>query len=195
MVRARWAGCAVAVGVWLGASLPLTYAHVTVSPAESSPGLVQRYGLLVPTEKAIPTIRVEVQFPPALRVTEIESVPGWRSTTQRDRAGRVVGAVWEGGLVPPGHFFELGVLGRNPETSGELPWKLIQTYQDGSEIHWIGQPSAEYPAAVTLVRQPNPSIGGAAILAGATLIVALVATTIALLAWRRAARRDGRPDE
>ena len=187
-MRPGWAASAVALAVWLGGALSRVDAHVVVFPAEGPPSVVQRYALLIPTEKASPTTRVEIQFPDRLRVSEIEVVSGWRSTAQRDREGRIVGASWEGGQVPPGHFFAVGVLARNPDAPGEMAWKLIQTYQDGSEIHWIGPPSAEFPAAVTAIRRSGDTAGLTSILAGAALIGALVAVALALLAWRRAAR-------
>jgi len=187
-VRSGWAASALAVAIGLGGALSRVEAHVFVFPAEGPPAVVQRYALLIPTEKAIPTTRIEIQFPAGLRVSEIEAVSGWRSTVQRDREGRIVGAIWEGGLLPSGHFLAIGLLARNPDAPGEMAWKLIQTHQDGSEIHWIGPPSAEFPAAVTAVRRSGDAPGLTAILAGAALIGALLAVAVALLAWRRAAR-------
>ena len=187
-MRPAWTASAVALAVWLGVALSRVDAHVAVFPTEGAPAVVQRYALLIPTEKASPTTRVEIQFPDGLRVTEIEAVSGWRSTAQRDREGRIVGASWEGGQVPPGHFLAVGVLARNPDTPGEMAWKLIQTHQDGSEIHWIGPSSAEFPAAVTAIHRPGDGRGLTSILAGAALIGALLAVVVVLLAWRRAAR-------
>ncbi len=187
-MHSGWAASAVAVAVWLGGALSTSEAHVFVFPAEAPPAVVQRYALVIPTERAVPTTRIEIQFPDGLRISEIEAVSGWRSSVQRDREGRIVGAIWEGGLLPPGHFLAVSILARNPEAPGEIAWKLIQTHQDGSEIHWIGPPSAEFPAAVIAIRRSGDVRGFAAILAGAALIGALVAAAVALLAWRRAAR-------
>ena len=187
-MRSGWAASAVAAAIWLGGALSRVEAHVFVFPAEGAPAVVQRYALLIPTEKAIPTTRIEIKFPDGLRVSEIEVVSGWRSTVQRDREGRIVGAIWEGGVLPPGHFVAVGLLARNPDAPGEMAWKLIQTHQDGSEIHWIGPPSAEFPAAVTAIRRPGDQLGPTAMLAGAALIGALLAVALALSAWRRAAR-------
>ncbi len=111
--------------VVVGTTAPLASAHVTVVPEESRPGAAERYSVRVPSEKSIPTARVEVQFPEGLQVTELEAVPGWRITIQRDRDGRTLG-VWQGGAIPPGQFVEFGVLARNPAAPGELAWKTIQ---------------------------------------------------------------------
>lgn len=112
---------------------------------------MQRYCIRVPSEKSIPTMRLELQFPEALEVTAIEPPPGWRAHAQKDRAGRISGALWEGGEIAPRHSLHFGVLARNPDREMTLRWKAIQTYQDGSEVHWVGPARAQFPAAVTRI--------------------------------------------
>jgi uncharacterized protein YcnI len=131
---------------------PASLAHVTVAPLEASSGAVQRYCIRVPSEKSIPTTALEVQFPEALEVTDTDVPPGWRVTAVKNRQGRIASALWEGGRIAPKQFVGFGVLARNPAVETELAWKAIQTYQDGSEVHWIGPPRAQFPAAVTRVR-------------------------------------------
>jgi uncharacterized protein YcnI len=127
-------------------------AHVTVTPAEAPAAALQRYCIRVPSEKSIPTTAVEVQFPGAIEVTETDAPAGWRVAAVKDRQGRIVSATWQGGSIAPRQYLEFGVLARNPATPAELTWKAIQTYQDGSEVHWIGPPRAQFSAAVTRVR-------------------------------------------
>jgi uncharacterized protein YcnI len=127
-------------------------AHITVTPAEAPPATEQRYCIRVPSEKSIPTTALEIQFPDGLEITETDAPPGWRVTAAKGRHGRIIGATWQGGSIPPRQFLEFGVLARNPAAAAELTWKAIQTYQDGSEVHWIGPPRAQFPAAVTRVR-------------------------------------------
>jgi uncharacterized protein YcnI len=127
-------------------------AHVTVVPAEAPAGAVQRYCIRVPSEKSVPTVALEVQFPDNLEVTAIEAPPGWRGTAHNGRSGRIVSASWEGGSISPKRYLEFGVLARNPAAPTTLSWKAIQTYQDKSEVHWIGPPRAQFPAALTRVR-------------------------------------------
>jgi uncharacterized protein YcnI len=127
-------------------------AHVTVAPAEAPAGIVQRYCIRVPSEKSIPTVGLEVQFPDNLEVTAIEVPPGWRGTAHKDHSGRIVSASWGGGNILPKQYLEFGVLARNPAEQTTLAWKAIQTYQDASEVHWIGPPRAQFPAALTRVR-------------------------------------------
>lgn len=183
---------ALNAGLVLTLSGSLAFAHVDVVPEESLSGTTVRYGIRVPSEKDSPTIRVEVQFPNGLRVGELEAVPGWRVSAQKDAGGGVVGAIWEGGNIPPGQFVEFGVLARNPDGPTELAWKVIQTYQDGSEVQWIGPPGAQFEAAVTRVHSPGAGIGTAEILAGVSLLISVAAAVAAGLAWRRAVRAQRR---
>ena len=133
-------------------TMPLAFAHVTVMPKEAPPGTTQRYCLRVPSEKAIPTIGVEAEFPMKLEVTAVEAPTGWSGTTRKDRQGRIVSATFEGGSIPPGHALEFGVIARNPDAATTLVWKAIQKYKDASEVHWIGGAQAQFPAATTQVR-------------------------------------------
>ena len=128
------------------------WGHITVSPAEAPAGALQRYCIRVPSEKSIPTTAVEVQFPAALEVTQAEAPAGWRVESVKDRQGRLVSATWRGASIAPHQFAEFGVVARNPAARSELSWKAIQTYEDGSEVHWIGPPRAQFPAAITRVR-------------------------------------------
>jgi len=165
-------------------------AHVNVSPVETAPGAFQRYSIVVPAEKPIPATRVEVQFPDALRVKEVEARAGWRASATRKPKGDIASAVWEGGSIPFGQFAEFGVIARNPDSETNLSWKTIQTYQDGSEVHWVGALGAQFPAAVTQVRAPAASSGpGERVLLWAALLLAFAALLVAGLAWRRAAKR------
>jgi uncharacterized protein YcnI len=164
-------------------------AHVTVSPVEAPPGAFQRYTLVVPGEKSLATTRLEVEFPQGLRVRETEALTGWRTTVRKDAKGDIVSAVWEGGSIPSGQFAEFGAIARNPDAEAELSWKAIQTYQDGSEVQWNGPPSAQFPAAVTMVRAPAASSGpGERVLSWTALILALLALVVAGFAWRRATK-------
>lgn len=156
-----------------------------MAPADGFAGAVQHYDVLVPGEKAAPTTRVEIQFPAGLRVTEIESVPGWRALMQRDASGRIVGAVWDGAAIAQGRFVRFGVLARNPDAPADLAWHVIQTYGDGSETHWTGAAGAEFPAAVTRVRRRGARVDAFTMVAALALLVAVAAAATAVRAWRR----------
>jgi uncharacterized protein YcnI len=134
-------------------AIPPVWAHVTVNPREAAAGALQRYCMRVPSERSLPTIGLEAEFPAGLEVDTVEAPPGWQARAHKGRQGRVVGASWEGGSIPPGNALEFGVMARNPAESASLVWKAIQKYQDGSEVHWVGPAQAQFPAPTTEVRQ------------------------------------------
>jgi len=144
---------------------------------------MERYGIRVPTEKPIPTVRVEVQFPSGLRVLDLEVAPGWHTSVQTESGGRLVGAVWDGGSIPSGQFAEFGLRAQNPDREVELRWTVIQTYADGTEVQWVGLANAEFPAATTRVRSGDLPASVDPIAAAAAL-VAVAALIVAGLAWR-----------
>src|SRR5262245_32394993 len=74
--------------------------HVIVDPEESLPGATQLYTIAVPSEKQTDTVKVEVQFPRALIVLQLQSPSGWSVTPEKDGSGRISGAIWEGGRAP-----------------------------------------------------------------------------------------------
>ncbi len=136
-------------------AVPPASAHVTVTPSEAAPAASQRYCIRVPSERSVPTIGLEAEFPLSLEVRAVEAPPGWRATEHKDRHGRIVSASWDGGSIAPGHALEFGVIARNPATPAPLVWKAIQKYHGGSEVHWIGPAQAQFPAATTYVRPPR----------------------------------------
>jgi uncharacterized protein YcnI len=157
-------------------------AHIEVVPSESIAGETQRYGIRVPTEKPVPTVRVEVQFPPGLRVLDFEASPGWQVTFQTDAAGRPVDAVWEGGSIAPNQFAEFGLRAQNPDIDAELRWSVIQTYQDGTEVQWVGPPTANFPVASTRIRR-RAVLGWSEALGAIAIVLSLVATGLSARAW------------
>ena len=74
------------------------FAHVTVQPKQSMPGATEKYVLRVPTEKFVPTVRVDVEFPANLNVTGFEPKAGWKIEEKKDSAGRLVGVTLNGSL-------------------------------------------------------------------------------------------------
>lgn len=171
---------------FVAGAIGLAEGHVLVIPEEARAGVVQRYGILIPSEKPVPTVRIEVQFPEGLEVTELEAVAGWRISSQRIR-DRAISTVWEGGSIPPGQYAEFGLLAISPDKSTILTWKVIQTYQDGSETHWIGPPGAAFPGPTTRIRRSS-GLWNVELSAGGAMIMALAAVVLAALAWRRAAK-------
>lgn len=130
---------------------PMTLdAHAVVQPAEAPPGAYQRYVLRVPTEREVPTTRVEIRFPAAVTVVSFADVPGWTLEVMTDSAGKIVGAAWTGTL-PPQRFVEFPFVAVNPREDVTIAWPVTQTYAGGEVVEWAGPEDSETPASVTLV--------------------------------------------
>jgi uncharacterized protein YcnI len=133
--------------VVLTVSAGIAFGHVTVQPKRSAPGKTEKYTMKVPTEKFVPTVRIEVEFPAALVVSSFEPKPGWSIEEKKDASGKLVGAILTGS-IPPGESSEFNFAGRNPREEGSLSWKVIQIYQDGSKSEWTGAAGSRTPAPV-----------------------------------------------
>lgn len=159
--------------------LPVTVrAHAVVQPAEAPPGAYQRYLLRVPTEREVPTTRVEIRFPAAVTVVSFADVPGWELEIVTDSAGRIVGAVWTGTL-PPHRFVEFPFVAVNPREDMTIAWPVTQTYAGGEVVEWAGPEDSETPASVTRVAMDD-GWPASAWIASAALLLAILALGIAL---------------
>ena len=125
-------------------------AHIQMSPSEAAPGDPVRFELLVPGEKEAQTTEVALQIPKGVLPFSWEDTPGWKRTTENASDGSVGVVRWRGRLAADG-FVRFSFLAATPEQQGQLTWKAVQRYSDGSEAAWIGPPDSENPAAVTEV--------------------------------------------
>lgn len=144
--------CALAAAVLLPAG---AFAHVTVTPKQSTPGAWEKYEIRVPNEKQVATTGLEVRFPAGLRIVSFEDKPGWTIEPLRNAQGAIVGARWSGQL-PPERFVEFGVVAVNPKAGGELLWSAAQTYADGTVADWSGAAGSPKPAPRVSLRPAKP---------------------------------------
>ncbi len=149
-------------------------AHVEVLPAEVAQGESVQFTVRVPTERQIPTTRVQVDFPQQVTVYSFaDPPPGWTVTPLRAPDGRFRGVVYAGGEIGVDRYVDFQVLG-TPFESGTATWKARQTYADGKVKPWTGPPekegeeapesgpTARGPAAVVTVLEPGQASTGAA---------------------------------
>src|SRR5262245_19606212 len=122
----------------LGLTVMSAWAHVGILPRESTVGVIQKYTMRVPTEKDVPTVRIEAEFPTEVEVTSIEAKEGWKIDLKKDASGKIIGAIWSESLIAPRGIGQFGFEARNPSQETRLVWKVIQFYQDGSKSEWIG---------------------------------------------------------
>ena len=141
---------AVCTGVMF--TIGTAFAHVSVRPREAVVGASQKYTMRVPTEKAIPTVRIEIEFPAQIEVTTVDEAAGWKIEVKKDASGKVLSAVWSGSSIAPKQAAEFTFVGRNPREETKLVWKVVQIYEDGSRSEWTGAQGTRTPASVTTVK-------------------------------------------
>lgn len=130
-------------------------AHVVVYPKETTQGTYEKFTVRVPSEKDIPTVKVEVKFPlDAVTISRFEPKPGWNYTVAKDANGKITGVTWSatGDGLSSTEFGEFNMQGKVADTATQISWKAYQTYQDGSVVEWVGAEGSDKPASVTAVK-------------------------------------------
>ena len=133
------------------------FAHVGVRPKESPTGAKQQYTMRVPTEKAIPTVRIELEVPAGLEISAVDDVPGWKVEMKKDAAGKIVGVVWSGSSIAPHQAGQFPFTAQNPREETTLAWKVVQVYEDGTRSEWTGPQGGRTPASVTMIKAGSPT--------------------------------------
>jgi uncharacterized protein YcnI len=142
---------------WLGAFLVLAMlptgvqAHVIVTPDQSTAGGWERYTVLVPTEKASPTVRVQVRLPMGVNVIAVEAKAGWEGQYDPLPVG-AARVEWKGGRIPEGQFVAFEFLAWNPPAPRALEWQATQWYEDGTNDRWGGAGDAEHHGSTTTLK-------------------------------------------
>lgn len=139
-------------------------AHVSIHPNEVPTGSFATLGIRVPNEmEKANTVKLAVQVPPGFLDISTEYMPGWTSKVLTSKLAKPVQTddgevteqvreiVWTGdgkqGVIPPGQFLDFPISTEIPGRAGqELTFKVLQYYDDGEVIRWIGSPASETPA-------------------------------------------------
>ncbi len=184
----------------LGVAAP-AQAHVDVLPFTATAGTATELTVRVPTERDLPTTRVEVDVPDEVTVYSVAEPPGdWRVTPITGADGRIARVVWSGGTIPPGRYQDFTMLG-TPFTPGEAAWASRQTYADGQVKPWTGPreddeegraesgPTAPGPASFMTIAEEGTATEGAVVVSGdsddgsgAAIWLGVIAIGIAALA-------------
>jgi uncharacterized protein YcnI len=145
-VRALLVAALVAAGAFPAAA----QAHIQVTPSTVAPGDAAKFTVLVPGERDSETVKVELQMPKGLLPFSYADPAGWKRSLVKAGDGSVERVVWTGS-APSDGFTEFSFLAGTPDKPGELEFKALQTYADGTVVRWIGGPSSDNPAAVVKV--------------------------------------------
>ncbi|MGH2979629.1 MAG: DUF1775 domain-containing protein [Solirubrobacterales bacterium] len=129
-------------------ALPATSAsaHVEIKPKRAAAGSETRLTFEVPNERpAAATTRITIQLPAGVAAGAARRSGGWRVRA----SGRRVTLIAPRGRELRGEErgrFPLGLrLPLRPRTS--LTFKVLQTYDTGEVVRWIGPPGTSEPAA------------------------------------------------
>ncbi|KEQ22660.1 YcnI family copper-binding membrane protein [Paenibacillus tyrfis] len=137
-------------------------AHVTVLPKETTQGSYEKFAVRVPTEKDIPTVKVEVKFPlDSVSISRFEPKPGWKYELTKDANNKITGVIWTatGEGLGATEFGEFYMQGKVADTATAITWKAYQTYKDGSVVEWVGADGSDKPASVTKVNAKPAGAG------------------------------------
>ena len=197
-------------------------AHVTVqATGEAVPGGFTKLTFRTPTERDVPTTKLEVAFPADTPIpfVSVKPRPGWTyrvtkaaPATPLEAFGEpvtevVTRIVWTatGEGIKPGEFDEFEVsAGPLPDTD-RLVFKALQTYRGGEVVRWIEEPvpggeEPEHPAPVLRLAAPaataSPAVSPVAASDDGTdglTVAALAGSGVALLLALAALTRSGRP--
>jgi uncharacterized protein YcnI len=122
---------------------------MAVLPDQSEAGGWQRYTILVPTEKASPTVRVSVKLPAGMEVIAVESKPGWQGSHNPFPIGSAQ-VEWKGGRIPENEFVSFEFLAWNPPAARVIQWEATQWYEDGTSDKWGAPGDSDHASKTTL---------------------------------------------
>jgi uncharacterized protein YcnI len=121
-------------------------AHISVSPGQAVLRESTEFTVTVPAEGGLTTNRVTVFFPSQVTVYAVADAPGWTTRILRKPDGRLRGAEWTGGSIPPDQYATFTVLG-TPFEEGTSVWRSEQGLTNGQVKKWTGPPETGDAAA------------------------------------------------
>jgi uncharacterized protein YcnI len=144
-------------GAVLSFAFAVASAHVTVWPRESQTGAYEKYVVRVPTEGKVATTSIELLVPENVTIVSMGAPAGF--TYELKRSGeRVTSIVWSM-QIAAGEFAEFPFMARNPKAPGEIAWRAIQHFADGTQTEWTGPHGENHPASVTVVKAADAGAG------------------------------------
>ncbi len=141
-------------------------AHVSVHPNTVPEGAFATLNIRVPGEEENAyAYKIDTLFPPGFTNVDIQNVPSWSAKVVKKKLSKpiqtpdgpiteeVSQVIWTGdksldGRLDNGTFMQFPLSIAMPEgiAGKSLAFKTLETYSNGKVVHWIGAPSAEFPA-------------------------------------------------
>jgi uncharacterized protein YcnI len=123
------------------------FAHVSITPRESTAGATEKYTIRIPTEGKVATTGAEIEFPAGVIVETIQAPMGWKYEVKR-QDDRIVAMTIQAD-VKPYEFIEVAFVARNPREGTQIVWTLRQRFADGTVTDWTATQAGPRPTAVT----------------------------------------------
>jgi uncharacterized protein YcnI len=141
----------------LAAGATTASAHISVSPEQAVLRESTEFTITVPAEGGLTTNAVRVFFPSQVSVYAVADAPGWTTRVLKKPDGRLRGAEWTGGLIPPNQYATFTVLG-TPFEEGTSVWRSEQGLTNGKTKKWTGAPeTGDEAAPETGPNAPGPA--------------------------------------
>lgn len=152
-MKKQWMSAALGLALSLTAVTGWAHAHVVVYPQTSTQGTYEKFTVRVPTEKDVPTVKLEVQIPADVNISRFEPKQDWKYDLVKDATGKITSVIWTatGAGLGATEFGEFNMQGKVGDQAAQIVWKAIQTYKDGSVVEWGGAAGSSTPASVTKV--------------------------------------------
>jgi periplasmic copper chaperone A len=137
---------AAALAAALALSASPAFAHVEIEPARAPAGSAAKLTLEVPNERpSAATRKIDVRLPAGISSVQGRRLHGWKLATRARRATLTAPSGRELRGEQRARFGLLVGLPRQPGAT--LVFKVLQTYDDGQVVRWIGPPGTSEPAA------------------------------------------------
>jgi uncharacterized protein YcnI len=120
-------------------------AHVVVTPGTATVGSYTTFNVSVPNEKEVAVSEVTLTIPSGVKGATPTVKPGWTVTTDQTGEGEdavVKSITWTAGSIPVGFRDDFTFRAQVPAKAAEIDWKALQTYADGTVVHWDQTPTA-----------------------------------------------------
>jgi len=164
-MRSRTIAVLLATVTTLAATAP-AQAHISLHPNTIPAGAFVTLDVRVPGEQeGAYAYRIDMLVPPGFTAIDTQNVPGWSvkevitkpakpiQTDEGPVDEEISQIVWTGdrsklGRLENGSFiqFPLSIAMPGNLAGQSLAFKTVQYYSNGKVVHWIGPPSAEFPA-------------------------------------------------
>lgn len=152
-------------------------AHVTVQAPGAQQGEFSKLTFRTPTERDVPTTRLEIAFPADQPIAHVSVKPhvGWTYEVTKEAPAepfeafgepveevvtRIVWTADAGSGIQPGEFDEFEVSAGPLPEADRMVFKALQTYANGEVVRWIEEPveggeEPEHPAPVLELAPPE----------------------------------------